>query len=232
MPDPRSIHLLFAKAAAQRDVAARLSAAGYALCPCANVFDCDCRAGGAPDVLVAEATSVGDAVALLGRARDACVPVVLVAATGCDIRFVVRALREGAQDIMIASASAPEWRECIERAVAAGSRWQDERTQRARARELIARLTPREREVLRYLLAGRVNKQIAGYLECEVATIKVHRSRLMRKLEVRSPFELVAVAQLSGFHSAHDDEADAPRAVARSDAYLNLGAIPRNAVLR
>ncbi len=63
------------------------------------------------------------------------------------------------------------------------------------ARDRYARLTPREREVLTLVLAGKRNKQIASVLGSQEATVKVHRSRLMRKLETRSLAELVRLGQ-------------------------------------
>jgi DNA-binding NarL/FixJ family response regulator len=52
-------------------------------------------------------------------------------------------------------------------------------------------LTPREREVLAHVIAGRMNKQIAGDLGTVEKTIKVHRSRMMQKLGVRAVADLV-----------------------------------------
>ena len=58
----------------------------------------------------------------------------------------------------------------------------------------IERLTPREREVLRHVIAGRLNKQTAWELGIVEKTVKVHRSRMMRKLGVRRVAELVRLA--------------------------------------
>lgn len=55
-------------------------------------------------------------------------------------------------------------------------------------------LTPREREVLLHVVAGRLNKQIAGDLGTVEKTIKVHRSRMMEKLGVRTVADLVRMA--------------------------------------
>ena len=54
----------------------------------------------------------------------------------------------------------------------------------------LASLTPREKEVLRYVIAGRLNKQIAARLGTAVKTVKVHRARVMHKMSVRSVAEL------------------------------------------
>ncbi|MEY9341619.1 response regulator transcription factor [Bradyrhizobium elkanii] len=59
----------------------------------------------------------------------------------------------------------------------------------------IRTLTPREREVLSHVVAGRLNKQIAGDLGTVEKTIKVHRSRMMEKLGVRTVADLVRLAE-------------------------------------
>ena len=56
-------------------------------------------------------------------------------------------------------------------------------------------LTPREREVFTHVVAGRLNKQIAGDLGTVEKTIKVHRSRMMEKLGLRSVADLVRMAE-------------------------------------
>jgi FixJ family two-component response regulator len=62
----------------------------------------------------------------------------------------------------------------------------------------LARLTPREREVLEYVVSGQPNKQIADVLGTALQTIKVHRARVMRKMGVLSLAELVQVAAQVG----------------------------------
>ena len=56
-------------------------------------------------------------------------------------------------------------------------------------------LTPREREVMTHVIAGRLNKQIAGDLGTVEKTVKVHRGRVMSKLGVRSVADLVRLAE-------------------------------------
>jgi FixJ family two-component response regulator len=64
------------------------------------------------------------------------------------------------------------------------------------------RLTPREREVLTHVIAGRLNKQIAGDLGTSEKTIKLHRGRMMHKLGMRSVADLVRVAERAGIQPA------------------------------
>jgi PAS domain S-box-containing protein len=78
-----------------------------------------------------------------------------------------------------------------------------ERTRAVREREcverLFERLTARERDVLREVIAGRLNKQIADRLSISEATVKQHRGQVMQKLQARSVPELVRLCQVAGF---------------------------------
>ena len=60
------------------------------------------------------------------------------------------------------------------------------------------RLSPREREVMQLVVAGLLNKQIADRMEISIKTVKVHRSRVMEKMEVRSVAALVHLCELAG----------------------------------
>jgi FixJ family two-component response regulator len=64
----------------------------------------------------------------------------------------------------------------------------------ARLRSRLETLTPREREVMRLVAAGRLNKQIATEIGLSEATVKLHRGQVMRKLRVQSLAELVRTA--------------------------------------
>jgi two-component system, LuxR family, response regulator FixJ len=65
-------------------------------------------------------------------------------------------------------------------------------------RALIDRLTPREREVLRMLVAGKANKVIAAELGISERTVEIHRQRVMKKLEARSLSQVVRMALVAG----------------------------------
>jgi FixJ family two-component response regulator len=66
-----------------------------------------------------------------------------------------------------------------------------ERAERCSVGTRVAALTPREREVMAYVVAGRLNKQIAADLGTAEKTVKVHRARVMKKMGVGSVAELV-----------------------------------------
>jgi FixJ family two-component response regulator len=124
-------------------------------------------------------------------------PVIFLTGKG-DIPTSVRAMRAGAVDFLTKPVNDDDLLAAIARAVK-----QDADTRHASA-ELdsvnarFAILTPREREVMTHVIAGRLNKQIAGDLGTVEKTIKVHRGRVMEKLGVRSVAELVRLAEKAG----------------------------------
>jgi FixJ family two-component response regulator len=110
------------------------------------------------------------------------------------VEFAVRALREGAMNVLTKPVSQPELLGAIREAV-----WVDalRRRESEHSKNMLRRfgsLTPREREVMARVLKGRLNKQTAAELGVVEKTIKVHRSRMMQKLGIRSVPELVAAA--------------------------------------
>lgn len=71
-------------------------------------------------------------------------------------------------------------------------------SERRQARRLLDRLTVREFEVMRRVISGHLNKQIAAELGCSEKTVKVHRGRVYEKLAVRSIVELIRFADRAG----------------------------------
>jgi len=124
-------------------------------------------------------------------------PVVFLTGHG-DIPASVRAMRQGAEDFLTKRAPKADLIAAIERALARDALL---RSQRARLRELRApfeSLTPREREVLGHVLAGRLNKQIGAALGVDERSVKRHRTSLMSKLRVGSVAELTHLVDESG----------------------------------
>ncbi len=127
-------------------------------------------------------------------------PLPLVFLTGHgDIPTSVRAMRQGAEDFLTKPVKKQALFGAVERALARDAR---ERARRAHQRELRARfdaLTPREREVLRHVLSGQLNKQVAGDLGTSERTVKAHRASIMAKMGVQSVAELARLAQEAEF---------------------------------
>jgi FixJ family two-component response regulator len=115
-----------------------------------------------------------------------------------DIPTTVRAMRRGAEDFLTKRAPKEDLLEAVQRALARDAR---QRAERVRLRELRARLdvlTPRERDVLRHVVQGRLNKQIAADLNINERTVKLHRTAITTKLQVRSVAELTRLVQAAG----------------------------------
>jgi FixJ family two-component response regulator len=124
-------------------------------------------------------------------------PVIFITGKG-DIPTSVRAMKAGAIDFLTKPVSDTILLEAIARARQQDARLRDEHAALAAIAAKLARLTPREREVLTHVVAGRLNKQIAGELGTVEKTIKVHRSRIMEKLGVRTVADLVRLAERAG----------------------------------
>src|SRR6185436_7799428 len=111
-----------------------------------------------------------------------------------DTTSTVRAMRGGAEDFLEKTAAKELVLDAVRRALARSRREREERSHRDELRARFAGISSREREVLRHVLRGRLNKQIAGDLGIHERTVKVHRKSIMTKLSVRS---VAALAQLS-----------------------------------
>ena len=126
-------------------------------------------------------------------------PIVFITGHG-DVPTSVRAMKGGAVDFLQKPFNDQELLDCIQRALA---RSREERADRAERRELerrLATLTPREREVLALVVTGKLNKQIAGDLGIAEKTIKVHRGRVMEKMQAGSVAALVRMAEKLDTH--------------------------------
>jgi FixJ family two-component response regulator len=130
-------------------------------------------------------------------------PIVFLSANG-DVHNTVRAMKAGAVNFLTKPVDEDELMEALAEAVALDARgraaWETRNTVAGR----MATLTPRERQVLEKVVAGRLNKQIAAELGTVEKTIKVHRSRVMQKLHASSLIQLIEIAKLAGISHNHD----------------------------
>jgi two-component system, LuxR family, response regulator FixJ len=115
-----------------------------------------------------------------------------------DVPTCKQALKKGAVDFLVKPFDDEELLDAVQRALARSEDYLRKRTERREARERIERLTPREFEVLRFVISGLLNKQIATELQTAEKTIKVHRGRAMHKLGTTSVPDLVRLAQRAG----------------------------------
>ena len=124
-------------------------------------------------------------------------PVIFLTGMG-DIPAAVHAMRAGAVDFLTKPARGEDLLLAISRAEASDAEARQARAEMAAVNAKIAGLTVREREVLSHVVAGRLNKQIAGDLGTVEKTIKFHRSRMMQKLGLRTVADLVRLAERAG----------------------------------
>ena len=127
-------------------------------------------------------------------------PVIFLTGRG-DIQTTVRAMKAGAVDFLTKPVNADAFLAAIDHARERESREREARAEVVSFTARLAKLTPREREVLGHVIAGRLNKQIAYDLGSVEKTIKVHRSRMMGKMGVRSLAELVRLAERAGIQA-------------------------------
>jgi FixJ family two-component response regulator len=125
-------------------------------------------------------------------------PPIIFISGHADVPVSVRAMKEGAIEFLTKPFSDHDLLEAIQLGIVR------DRTRRQRARimaELLARfatLTPREREVMALIAAGRSNKQVGGTLDVAEITVKVHRAQVMRKMEAHTLVDLARMADQLG----------------------------------
>ena len=132
--------------------------------------------------------------------RHTLLPIVFLSGQ-CDVPTSVSAMKHGAVDFLLKPVDSTALLDVVGAAMERHAL--DLRTANdvAVISTRLARLSTREREVLEHVLTGRLNKQIAGELGIAEKTVKVHRGRLMGKMQVRSVAELVHQCERIGFGS-------------------------------
>jgi FixJ family two-component response regulator len=111
-------------------------------------------------------------------------------------------MKNGAVDFLMKPFDGSELIEAVKRALGRGADDLRKRNERREARGRIDELTPREFEVLRFVIMGLLNKEIAAEMHTAEKTIKVHRGRVMQKLRVTSVPDLVRISQRAGVSPA------------------------------
>ena len=129
--------------------------------------------------------------------RGANLPIIFITAHA-EVPMAVRAVKAGAVDFIQKPFSDQLLLDRVRQALEIDRQDREVRQRREDTRHRLATLTPREREVLDLVAAGRVNKEIAATLGVSTKTVEVHRARVMAKMRVDSVAELVRACILAG----------------------------------
>jgi len=138
-----------------------------------------------------------DVQAAMGPSQRA-IPIIFITGRG-NVPMSVRAMKEGALDFLEKPFESEALLECIQRALIQSREGREVETERAAIARRLATLSPRERQVLALVVKGMLNKQIAGALGAAEKTIKIHRGRVMGKMDAASVAELVRMTYTVGF---------------------------------
>jgi FixJ family two-component response regulator len=125
---------------------------------------------------------------------DVLLPIVFLTGHG-DIPTSVQAIKAGAVDFLTKPVNDGDLIRAVEAALRRAVENQEEHRELAGLRTRYDLLTPREKEVMEYVVSGMLNKQVARALGTVEQTIKVHRARVMTKMGVDSLADLVRVAE-------------------------------------
>ena len=118
-----------------------------------------------------------------------------------EISMCAQAMKAGAVDFLSKPFRADELLQCVERALTRSDEQRRRSAEQDKARRLVDLLTPREFAVMQLVVTGMLNKQIAAELGTAEKTVKVHRGRMMEKLQVSSVAELVRLVERVGIAS-------------------------------
>lgn len=156
-----------------------------------------------PACLVLDVRLPGQSGLDLQRELNRCgvqIPIIFMTGHG-DIPMSVRAMKEGAVEFLTKPYRKADLLDAIRGAIERDRAARTQRLETGALRQRYEQLTPREREVMALVVAGLLNKQIAGELATAERTIKFHRAHIMEKMEADSLAELVRMAGQLGITS-------------------------------
>jgi FixJ family two-component response regulator len=129
--------------------------------------------------------------------KNCALPIIFLTGHG-DIPTSVEAMKHGAVDFLTKPVNDAALIAAVQHAFEQEAAGRALHTKLDGLRQRLANLTPREHEVLGHVIAGRLNKQIADLLGTTEKTIKVHRARVMEKMQAQSLADLVRIAGTAG----------------------------------
>lgn len=130
-------------------------------------------------------------------ARKSDLPVIMLTAYG-DVQMAVTALKKGAVDFIEKPFDHAALRQLVEKMLVEAVRRRTQNERELIGRQKMAKLTPRERQVLERIVSGRLNKQIADDLGISIKTVEAHRASIMDKTASGTVADLMRVVMDSG----------------------------------
>ena len=121
------------------------------------------------------------------------IPVIFITGHG-SVSLAVKSMKKGAIDFLEKPFSDEEICRLVDSSLQKARDVSDKKEINLKAQELLAKLTPRENQVLERITAGRLNKQIADDLNISIKTVEAHRANIMTKVEARTVAELIKIA--------------------------------------
>ena len=126
--------------------------------------------------------------------RELVIPIVFITGHG-DVPKTVKAMKKGAVDFLPKPFVDEELLNAVDEAIEKCSRIRKNKSETDNVLHLLKTLTPREYEIMRWIIAGMLNKQIAYKLGISERTVKFHRGNIMNKMQVVSVADLVRLTQ-------------------------------------
>ena len=149
------------------------------------------------------------------RERHIELPIIFITGHG-DVRTTAQGMKEGAVDFLPKPFEDEDLLRAVRQALEQSTRERDVRSSVFILQRRMGTLSPREQEVLGYVVSGMLNKQIGCRLGVTEKTIKVHRGQVMHKMEARSLAELVRMAEKLGIRGPQDQPQEGRRPSRRS----------------
>ena len=134
------------------------------------------------------------------------IPIIFISAYG-TVSESVQAMKSGALEFLEKPVAEATLLEAATRAIDSHRRLRQEKTARQAIEQRLASLTSRERQILGLIVKGLLNKQIAYELQIAEITVKIHRGRIMQKLQCSSLADLVLLAAKAGVNPPEDSPA-------------------------